>query len=745
MYPLLAVVKILDTTSKIIHTLLTMYKRSVDRASISIFLSSVIQTTQRIDAKLLDNQADLIMMTLFDLICTNPDFEKPMAVRSHNEVLRCYDLLTKNYGEKVMEIISTRFKSNDEREKIKSLMLLTHLTNTKDKAVKLRLNEFLVILKQMVLTERQFKMKTIILRTVVAFAQKGFIQHNIFIKFIAHHCCHLAKLQPDQGTKEEANEFVRSCNNMLIILSRTMDANIDNLLKSELLQMFMLYEYTDACTTFAKCLAKLFQKNPDMVTEIEEDDADGSSNETSEVLSDGHQNKNMPSAESVFVRSLVLMANFENKERVKEVLNFLLYFCPNLSGKHLQPLWNEAIAGLVETMNINDDDKFYKDLNIFVISTMKDVDDVKFSESLVNKISDQFSLYQPATTPTLALANQNQLNTELIVSSLRSERGMLMKLFGLCMCNVTDPPSVDTKLDLIINLVKSEKLDKVVTYRELEEKFMDAAKALGFVSRVHYNILMKKFETIVNEDPIKKSGSFLSSLQFSKDTQKESDRYKLKILVIFGFYQMVRNTPKVNITKNLEGQNDKIIEYLNRQLMEMREMQIKKMILSILLIITEAFMELSPEETSKFKYTNDLLHLILKIPIENVMGSGSSASSGNFGFYDYLPLYPTVLKLATNLINMSPNEDGNLDGTNLLNITSHHFFTAAQNLDANDETQQSYLAPHINSSIPELNCFIKVLLERNPSPAGLDDVTSILEKWLKEKNSQVRICASLIM
>lgn len=746
MYPLLPVVKILENTNKIIHTLLMMYKRSVDRASISIFLSSVIQTTQKLDSKLLDSQADSIIITLFDLICANPDFEKPVAVRSHNEVLRCYDLLAKNYGERIMEIISTRFKSNDDREKVKALMLLTHLTNTNDDVVKLRLKEFLTILRQMVLSEKQFKMKGIILRAILAFAQKGFIDHKIFVKFLVHHCCHLVKIQPDQGTVEEANDFVRSCNNTLIILSRTMDSDMDNLLKNELLQMYMLYEYTDACTTFAKCLGTLFQKNPEMNTSTIDNDGVDAVNEESAAAptTEVQDNSQLPSAESVFVRSLVLLANFEKKERVQAVLTFLLHFCPNLSGKHLQPLWNQKIEELFDVIKINDDDKFYKDLNIFITSTIKDIDDVKFSESLVNKMSDQFLLYHPPA-PSHVLANQHQLNTELIVSNLRSERGMLIKLMGLCLCSVSDPPSIESKIDLIINQVKSEKLEKVVTYHELEEKFMDSARALGFISRVHYNLLMKKFETIINDDAIKKSGSFFSSLQFTKDTHKESERYKLKILVIFGFHFIVQNTPKANILKNQEGQNDKIVEYLNRQLMDMRECQIKEIILATLFNITESYMHQETDEKEVFKYTNELLHLILKIPIENVMGSGSNANSGNFGFYDYLPLYPTILKLATNLIVMSPFEDGNLDATNLLNITSHHFFTAAQNLNADDENQQSYLAPHINSAIPELNCFIKILLQRNPSPAGLDDVVSILEKWMKEKNSQVRICASLIM
>jgi maestro heat-like repeat-containing protein family member 1 len=236
----------------------------------------------------------------------------------------------------------------------------------------------------------------------------------------------------------------------------------------------------------------------------------------------------------------------------------------NIHKYVLQPLWDEKIDLLLELVKIGDDDKFYKDLNLFIMSTIKDIDEAKFSESLVNKMSDQFMLYQPQ--PLVIVANQHQLNTDLIVGSLRAERGMLMKIMGLCLCYVTDPPSIDTKVDLIMQQAKSEKLEKLVTYQELEEKFLDAAKALGFISRIHYDLLIRKFEAIINDDAIKKSGSFFSNLQFTKDSQKEADKYKLKILVIFGFHFMVANTGKSSITGNVDGQNDKVIDYLNRQL-----------------------------------------------------------------------------------------------------------------------------------------------------------------------------------
>ncbi|KAG5684005.1 hypothetical protein PVAND_013258 [Polypedilum vanderplanki] len=743
MYPLLLVQKVLDNTARIIHTLLMMYKRSIDRSSITIFLNSVIQTTSRLDGRLLESQVDHVVSAIFDLICVNPDFEKPIAVRSHNEVLRCYDLIARNFGEKVNDIILLKFKANDERDKVKALILLTHLTNTSDDVVKLKVNDYLLIIRQMLMTEKTFKVKLIILRSIVALAQKGFIQHKIFIKFIVHHCCHLVKIQHDQGTQEEASELTRQCNNALIILSKTLVNGFEKLLKVELLQVFMQFIYTDATTTFAKCLAALFQKDHKMTSSVTEDDNENSNQDTASSISSDN-NVTLPSAESIFVRSLVLLANFDDKERIKSVLNFMLQFCPNLSGKHLRVLWTERINNLLEELKVNDDDKFYKDLNIFIMDTIKDVDDPKFSESLVNKMSDQFVLYQTSQhVYSIHPSNQHQLNTELIVPNLRLERGMLMKLMGLCLCYVTDLPSIDTKIDLIITQVKMEKLEKTPTYQELEEKFYDAAKAFGFISKAHYDLVMKKFETMILEDSVKKSTSFFSNLAFAKDTQKENEKYRLKILIIFSLYFITKTTAPSNVLKNYEDLNDKIIDYLNRMLIEIRECQIKKVILSTLLKITDIYIE---QDVKEFKYTKDLLASILKIPIENEMTSNSSSVNyGNYGFYDYLPLFPSILKLATNLIKFSTNENGNLDAINLLDMSSQHFFNAAQNLNIDDENKQSYLAPYINSSIPELNTFIKILLDRDPSPATLDDIASIFEKWMKDKNSQVRICAALIM
>jgi hypothetical protein len=124
---------------------------------------------------------------------------------------------------------------------------------------------------------------------------------------------------------------------------------IDDLLKAELLHHFMELDYTDAAATIAKCLSNLFGKNPELIA--------------LETFTDDHEeevNFQMdPCPESVFVRALVLLGNFSEHARIVNILNFLKSFCPNLK-KHLMPLWNEKIPGLLEEMRKNDEEIFMR-------------------------------------------------------------------------------------------------------------------------------------------------------------------------------------------------------------------------------------------------------------------------------------------------------------------------------------------------------------------------------------------------
>lgn len=468
-YPLLPVDKIHDQSQRLIPSILSFYRRSLDRIAVTQFLASVLKTNINLHRNTLDTIIDILITQLFDLTCVYPDYEKPQTVKGHYEVLRCYDLLADTYSSKILDFLLIQLKSNGERERIKSLLVLTHLTNTSSKNVAGRLPAFLELLKHLIHTEKAIKMKMTLLKAVVAFAQKSFIKDREFVWFLVRFSCKYTKPITEHGTTEEHNEFVQSCQNSLFMLSSTA-GTMDELLKRELLNFFLMMDYTYMSATIMKCLASLFAKNPEIEYDVSDED------EGTKIV--------VPSCEAVFARCLALMGNFKDLQRISNILTFLQFYYPHLNPE-LTTLWSKLIPEL--NLNNNKEDHFFDSLYIFVSETVAFLNrnDENFAERLVNKMSDQLHLY-PVQIP----------NSEFFIPQLHKERGMMAQCLGLSARFITDPQTIDFKMEMLISTAKNEKLDKHITHKEFEEKVDAFAKALGFMAKTHLVPILKKLKAI---------------------------------------------------------------------------------------------------------------------------------------------------------------------------------------------------------------------------------------------------------
>lgn len=91
-----------------------------------------------------------------------------------------------------------------------------------------------------------------------------------------------------------------------------------------------------------------------------------------------------------------------------------------------------------------------------------------------------------------------------------------------------------------------------------------------------------------------------------------------------------------------------------------------------------------------------------------------------------------------------------VDGSVIFEIACKNFFGCAKQLKMKFESKEeddhnSFLAKHLNESLPQLNALVRVIVELDPSPSTLDLVIGILECWMRDKNSEVRICASHVL
>lgn len=695
-YPLLPQDKLIEQVPKVIPQLQGFYRRSMDRNAITQLLAAVLKASILADRNSLDTQADSLISNLFDLVCVIPDYGRPQTSKGHYEVLRCFDLLLPIYSEKVLDMLLVQLRNNNERERIKALLVVTHVTNAKSDLVAMKIESIIEVLKHMMVHEKTIKVKLVVLKTIVVLAQKGLLQDNEFIRYIITHCCQLSKINLDYGTSDEYTDFRQACRNSLDLLASTVNT-VSDLLKRELLQFYLLLDYTDVTGTFAMCLAKLFEKSADA--------------SYAEVENPEKTLTYLPSPDTVFARSLILLGNSTQSRRSEHILEFLKCYS-KVINKLLVPLWTTEIPKLKKHIKEPD---FHEKLFKFVSETIREYDDPAFPEILVNKLADQVLLYPITINP-----------KEHMVSSLIEERGMLLKLIGVVLCYVTDNQTIESKLELIMNTARQEKMEKIQNHAEFETKLSDASAALGLISKIHLSIVLQKLEHLIEtEGQRKQTSSFFS---FKKDNVKDTDLYKVNVLAVETYEKIVEN---IALYEELKGIHEKIINYLIKQLAEAKDITMKKKVLLSLLTICKTVQK-HEDLCEDFKCRTMILDQLVKIEAN----------------YENLPLYPTILKLSAILIQINPSDDFQVHI--FFEASCRTFFTAAQQLknkfdSPEEDDRNSYIAKYLNLSLPELNHLVKVIFQQNPTPAALDDVNCVLEFWIRDRNSEVRICASHVM
>lgn len=740
MFPLLPVQKIQDQSARIIPQILSLYRRSIERNSITQFLSAALKTYISLETEITDNVVDQMISQLFDLVCVYPDYEKPQTVKGHYEVLRCFHLISSVYGQKVMDTLLMHLRNNSERERIKSLLILTHLLNASTKNIENKLYAFLECLKQMINVEKSIKMKMTLLKTIVALAQKSYINEKEFVWFIVRYSCKYQRVNQEYGSLEEHANFVLSCESSLFMLSSTV-GTMDELLKRELLNYFVLFDYTDICSNLAKCLASLFAKSASIEYDVctdADNKATGSNVGPGEEakLTDCNEDASLkttseikpskimvPLAEIIFGRCLALLGNYHCIKRIKNILSFLQNYYMHLHPK-LEELWSKLIPDLF--LHLETETTYFDKLNNFIYETnvFLKTQDKHFAERLSKSMADQILMY-PLTLPTV----------EFVVPVLEIERGMLLKALALTVCHAGDPEHIEDKIDLIITSARQEKLDKHNKQSDYEKKIISHAQALGYISTAHFDLLNKKLIQLVENIGKKQSTGFFSNLHFMKDTQKELENYKVNLLLVKTLdFVMNRTDPKETISKLDEN----ILNYMTNLLQTTKDQILMSAILKTLLnicqklsIIGEVAIDSGPAKCRK-----EIVEAVFNIPL--------------VAPYDDLPLLSIILKLGTAFIYCDKDEPNNLiDGGVIFEIACKNFFTCAQHLkmkfeSIEEDNHNSYLAKHLNESLPELSALVSAIIKVDPSPSTLDLIVSILEAWTRDRNCEVRVCASQV-
>lgn len=169
----LSVDKVTQQTPRIIQTLLNLYKKQVDAYNITKCLGAIIQKASGVNGTLLEPLLNHILQALSELVCVSPDYAQPDLLRNHSEVLRCYECFALHFTDNTVDQLILQLKNNNEKERIKAILVITHLTSySTEHAIQRRFKDIVKHLSEM-LNDPNIRVKKAVMKIIVAFACKG--------------------------------------------------------------------------------------------------------------------------------------------------------------------------------------------------------------------------------------------------------------------------------------------------------------------------------------------------------------------------------------------------------------------------------------------------------------------------------------------------------------------------------------------------------------------------------------------
>ncbi|XP_068084667.1 maestro heat-like repeat-containing protein family member 1 [Anabrus simplex] len=681
MFSLLPPEKVSEQIPRLVPTLLGLYRRNIDPYPVTQCLASVLFVAISTNPTSLEPLLDNLLSTMFEHVCTSPDYAQPSTVKNHFEVLRCFDRIAGQFCDRVVELLIQQLKNNNERERIKSLFVITHLVNSCENLIKSRATDLIAGLRNM-LGEHSIKVKKVLLKTIVAFAYRGYLEGNHgkeFIEFIVKHCCPVASKGMESNSIRE--EFLQTCANTLYLLATTVP-QVEETLWPLLLQFFLASQYTAACSDIARCLAHLASKHKE-----EHNFAENSTKNPQEI----------PGPYLVLGRCLALLGSPIDSNRGIYVLNFMKKYAPNVN-RHLKPLWEQRIPELVAQLEgySQDDwqDQVWEDLVLeFVSATLSEVDEEKWTLGLGVKLMEQLPLYV----------------------AYPLERGMLYKCLAIIVCHTTDKQFVNHQLEAMLSSMRQHSANDSKA----------CSRAVGICARHHVDMVLQKLEALRKDELSRKSSRLLS---FMKDVKHEGelDRVRLTLLLCYG--EVALEAPGTELLPRLEHA---VTEWVLHQLNVGKDLVLREAALRTLGSIAESF---HPNRNSLhivLQSRSHVLQLVLNQLQSESWELAPTVLRVATAFIKLPPSLPSeervsILKVCFDEVFLAADTNGYVidktDGemNNGMQHAESQLFTKCQSA---------------------LVCLVQQLLLDSVTPATLDDMFTLLEPWFAASASGQRAAA----
>uniref|UniRef100_V5GXH5 HEAT repeat-containing protein 7A n=1 Tax=Anoplophora glabripennis TaxID=217634 RepID=V5GXH5_ANOGL len=488
-------------------------------------------------------------------------------------------------------------KNNNDKERIKALLVITHLISySGEQAIKRRCKDIVRHLNDM-LNDHNIRIKKALLKIIVAFScRKILLDKDVnpdgpdkYIEFILKMCCRQVLPKNCDVEAQELQDIQRSADNTLYMLSTSVP-ELEDILWGLFIRSFLGIAFDDALIILLRCLTHLASKK-----------------------------EKTKSSEAAFVRCLALLANPLPSFRGTYIINFLKNIRP-CDVDSYKTVWDTKIPQLLKYLEQNYDNfnpLEWQDLIFdFVTILLENVKNESFNEILVFKAKGQLETYSD---------NRHTVNGNNDSVIKQMEKQFLLKCLAIILCYIKDK---DTVLQTLDNILVSVKL---TDYSELHT----CAEAVGICSRAHLQLVLDKLFSIRKDILTRKSSKFLH-FSFMKDQKHDLGIERLRYAVIRSYGEICNEAPSDKLLRIIESE---ILSFVVSELTGAKDFATRRVCLKAIHSIADA---MHPNR--------NLLHIRLngRDKVIETVSSEMHLHSGP----EYIELFPLIIPAVTALIRL---------------------------------------------------------------------------------------------
>ncbi|KAK7115260.1 maestro heat-like repeat-containing protein family member 1 isoform X1 [Littorina saxatilis] len=680
--------KLAEQLPKILQGILGLYKRHPEPYHITQGLCMVLDAVCVEGDTTLEPYLDNLLNILFAQTLQPIDFHNPNSIKNHNEVLRCYAIITRAFSGKLVGILLAKLENNNDKTRMAILTIFKHIINSAGEAMEDK-KEVVVSGLKGLCNETNTKVKKVFAQVVIAMAHHGYLElegGHLMVEFIVRQC----SLPDDPPGKRPADpEFVSNqqlrsmCDNILHLVTTTIDI-MEPVLWPYLLEMVVPEQYSQATGALCRSLAHLALKK----RAENADDYD----------IDFDEQANVPKPPQLIARLIVLAGWPQNgRNRGQHVLQLMKGLSPNLH-ENLAELWDTIIPKLTEYLdgtrnfkseNGDDEEKWnqksWEDLLLKLLTKSLEVVD---SEDWTAEVGEAFGAQVG-----------HYLNCSL-------EKNFLYKCLGIIMRKSTKKDLVTKHLDIIFSSVKHTD--------QMERD--GCAIAMGFTAASHLDTVLSKLESVAKNDMVRKSSGLLG---FMKDkSEGDIERVKATLMLCYGYVALY--SPPSLIISRMEAT---ILRTISPYFVNVKDTSVKQNLIRTVSLIGEALHPDHLENHYNFSSRGDFI-----THMQNYMRAEPTLHLNNDTRALCMQSCATLVKLdpklsdaemfdlvkvATNCVFALP-----VDGLGMKKGREEHYEDVKETTELLKETMNA------------MHALLKQILAKSPTPDCLNDMFKHLHPWM---------------